>query len=76
MVLSDCSSNPGLQEQENEPAEFVHSCEHGDCRHSSISENKRTHDMIHYDEISSITVYIFEVTMSQGGTIDIKQRLN
>ena len=40
MILSDCSSNPGLQEQENEPGVFVHSCEHGEKRHSSMSEKK------------------------------------
>lgn len=40
VVLSDCSSNPDLQEQENDPGEFVQSCEHGDCRHSFMSGNK------------------------------------
>lgn len=46
VILSDWSLNPDLQEQKNEPGVFLHSCEHGEYRHSSMSENKQSNDVI------------------------------
>lgn len=67
VVLSDCSSNPDLQEQENDPGEFVQSCEHGDCRHSFMSGNKEYIRDEHFCNLSN--------AMEMQSSLDLSQEI-